>query len=107
MIDAAAIACDTAALVQVPSVTGDERAALERLGELAGALGLDAELHEHDLAALRAHPEHPGEEAPRDELLGLSVTLPGTREGPGGGHAATSTWSPRAASRGGTGRGRA
>ena len=81
MIDAAAIARDTAALVQVPSVTGDERAALERLGELAGALGLDAELQEHDLAALRAHPEHPGEEAQRDELLGLSVTLPGTREG--------------------------
>jgi acetylornithine deacetylase len=81
VIDAAAIARDTAALVQVPSVTGDERAVLERLGELAAALGLDAELHQHDLAALRAHPEHPGEEAPRDELLGLSATLPGTRPG--------------------------
>ena len=81
MIDAAAIARDTAALVQAPSLTGDERPALERLGELAAALGLDAELHEHDLAALRAHPDHPGEEAPRDELLGLSVTLPGTRPG--------------------------
>ena len=66
MIDAAAIARDTAALVQVPSVTGDERAALERLGELAAALGLEPELHEHDLAALRAHPDHPGEEAPRE-----------------------------------------
>ena len=75
MIDAAAIARDTAALVQVPSITGDERAVLERLGELAAALGLDAELHEHDLAALRAHPDHPGEEAARDELLGLTVTL--------------------------------
>ena len=81
MIDAAAIARDTAALVQAPSLTGDERPALERLGELAAALGLDAELHEHDLAALRAHPDHPGEEAPRDELLGLSVSLPGTRPG--------------------------
>jgi acetylornithine deacetylase len=81
VIDAAAIARDTAALVQAPSLTGDERPALERLGELAAALGLDAELHEHDLAALRAHPDHPGEEAPRDELLGLSVTLPGTRPG--------------------------
>jgi len=81
VIDATALARDTAALVQVPSITGDERAALERLGELAAALGLDAELHEHDLAALRAHPDHPGEEAERDELLGLTVTLPGERPG--------------------------
>ena len=81
MIDAAAIARDTAALVQVPSLTGDERAALERLAELAEALGLDPELHEYDLAALRAHPDHPGEEAAREELLGLAVTVPGTRPG--------------------------
>jgi acetylornithine deacetylase len=81
VIDAAVIARDTAALVQVPSVTGDERAALERLGELAAALGLEAELHEHGLDELRRHPDYPGEEAERDELLGLSVTLPGTRAG--------------------------
>ena len=81
MIDAAAIARDTAALVQVPSVTGDERAALERLGELAAALRLAAELHQHDLGALRAHPGHPGEEAERDELVGVTVTVPGTRSG--------------------------
>ena len=82
-LDADALARDVAALVRVPSVTGDERAALERLGELAGALGLEAELHRHDLAALRAHPDHPGEEAPRAELLGLTVTVPGTRaDGP-------------------------
>lgn len=53
--DPAALARDVAALTQVPSVTGDERAALERLGEMAAALGLDAELVRHDLAALRAH----------------------------------------------------
>jgi acetylornithine deacetylase len=80
-LDSGAIARDASALVQVPSVTGDERAALERLGELAAALGLRPELHRHDLGALRAHPEHPGEEAPRDELWGLTVTVPGTREG--------------------------
>ena len=73
-LDAEALARDVAALVRVPSVTGDERAALERLGELAGALGLEAELHRHDPAALRAHPDHPGEEAPRDALFGLTVT---------------------------------
>ena len=62
MIDPRALARDAAALVEVPSVTGDERAALGRLVELALALGLRADLHEHDLAALRAHPDHPGEE---------------------------------------------
>ena len=105
MIDAAALARDTAALVQVPSPTGDERAALERLGELAAALGLDAELHTHDLAALRAHPDHPGEEAPRSELLGLTVTLPGERPGRVC-LKAMSTSSRSAARRGATARGR-
>jgi acetylornithine deacetylase len=80
-LDAAALARDVGALVRVPSVTGDERSALERLGELAAALGLDAELHRHDLAALRAHPHHPGEEAPRDELWGLTVSVPGRDPG--------------------------
>jgi acetylornithine deacetylase len=70
---AEAVAQTTAELVRVPSITGDERAALERLGELAEALGLRAELVAHDLAALRANPDHPGEEAPRNSLYGLTV----------------------------------
>jgi acetylornithine deacetylase len=81
VIDPEALARDAAALVQVPSVTGDERPVLERVGELAAGHGLEAELHEHDLAALRAHPGHPGEEAPRTELVGVTVTLPGERPG--------------------------
>src|SRR3954447_23159014 len=80
-LDAAALARDAGALVRVPSVTGDERAALERLRELASALGLEADLHRHDLAALRAHPDHPGEEAPRTELWGLTVAVPGADPG--------------------------
>jgi acetylornithine deacetylase len=76
-LDAAALARDAGALVRVPSVTGDERAALERLAGLAAAVGLEADLHRHDLAALRAHPDHPGEEAPRTELWGLTVAVPG------------------------------
>lgn len=76
------LARDTAALVAIPSVTGSELAVLERLGELAAGLGLDAELHEHDLAALRAHPGHPGEEVERHELFGLTITLPGSPDGP-------------------------
>ncbi len=79
--DADRLRADLAALVQVPSETGDERAVLERLGELADAHGLDAVLHTYDLDALRAHPDHPGEEAPRSALHGLSITLPGTAAG--------------------------
>jgi acetylornithine deacetylase len=73
LLAADAVAATTSELVRVPSVTGDERAALERAGELAAALGLEARLHVYDLAALRADPGHPGEEAARDELLGLTV----------------------------------
>ena len=82
-VDADALARDVAALVQVPSLTGDERGALERLGEQATRLGLGAELIEHDLPALRAHAGHPGEEAPRTSLFGLDVTLPGSDPGAG------------------------
>ena len=80
-LDPDALLADAAALVQVPSVTGDERAVMERFAELAAARGLVTELHEHDLAALRAHPDHPGEEAGRTELLGVTATAPGTSPG--------------------------
>jgi acetylornithine deacetylase len=80
-LDADALARDAAAAIQVPSVTGGERAVLELLAGTAERLGLEPDLHEHDLAALRAHPRYPGEEAPRDELWGLTATLPG--DGPG------------------------
>ena len=79
-LDPGAIARDTGALVAVPSVTGDERAALDCVVHLAAGLGLHAELRRHDLAALRAHPGHPGEEAPRHELWGADVTLPANDE---------------------------
>ena len=63
-LDLDALARDAADLVRVPSITGDERAALASSSPSARhAAGLDADLHEHDLAALRAHPDHPGEEA--------------------------------------------
>ena len=67
-------------LVQVPSLTGRERHALERLGDIAGAMGLDAELREYDLAALRLSPGYPGEVAERTDLWGLTVTLPGSED---------------------------
>jgi acetylornithine deacetylase len=80
-LDQEALARDAAALVRIPSVTGDERAALEALADLAPRFGLVADLHEHDLAALRAHPDHPGEEARRDALWGLTLTRPGRLPG--------------------------
>lgn len=80
-LDPGALLADAAALVQVPSVTGDERAVMERFAALAGERGLDATLREHDLAALRAHPEHPGEEATRDELVGVRAVVPGREPG--------------------------
>jgi acetylornithine deacetylase len=68
---------DLSRLVRVPSQTGDERAAIECLAELCVDHGLACAVHEHDLAALRAHPDYPGAEAERTELVGLEARLPG------------------------------
>ena len=54
---------------------------MERFDELAAAQGLDAAVVEHDLAVLRADPDHPGEEAPRDALFGASATLAAAEAG--------------------------
>ncbi len=76
-LDPDALAADASAALRVPSATGSERAVVEHLAATASGLGLESDLHRHDLAALRAHPGHPGEEAPREELWGLSATLAG------------------------------
>ena len=76
-MNAEALVADLSALVRVPSVTGQERAALELVCAQAQALGLQARLQEEDLPALRAHPDHPGEEAPRSELLNALVSRRG------------------------------
>lgn len=77
-LDPAAIARDVSVLVQERSITGQERGAAARVVALARDLGLRATFDVHDLDALRAHPGHPGEEASRTELVGASVTLPGS-----------------------------
>jgi acetylornithine deacetylase len=77
LVDPAAIARDLSRLVAIPSITGSERAAAAELVAIARAHGLDAEVVEHDLAALRAAPDHPGEEAPRTELTGAEIVLRG------------------------------
>lgn len=78
LVDAAAIARDAARLVRVPSITGDERVAAAEVVAIAHEHGLDAELVEFDLGAMRAAAGYPGEEAPRTDLVGAIVTLPGT-----------------------------
>jgi acetylornithine deacetylase len=77
LVDAAAIARDAGRLVRVPSITGDERAAANEVVAIAREHGLDAELVEFDLGAMRAAAGYPGEEAPRTDLVGAIVTLPG------------------------------
>lgn len=76
-LDPDELIADLAGLVRIPSLTGDERAVLEHLRDRALALGLEARLDVHDLAALRARDGYPGEEAARSELLGLRIGLPG------------------------------
>src|SRR4051794_23213124 len=72
-----AITADLVALVRERSVTGAERGAVERFAALAEAHGLAAAVDRHDLAAARSAPDHPGEEAPREELVNGRVTLAG------------------------------
>ncbi|MFI9763481.1 ArgE/DapE family deacylase [Streptomyces sp. NPDC051963] len=60
-------------LIAIPSVTGSA-AESEIQHHLAGRLerlGLDVDLWSMDLPALRAHPDFPGSEAPREEAWGL------------------------------------
>jgi acetylornithine deacetylase len=76
-IDPAAIARDTGRLVRTRAITGSERGAAAELVAIALGLGLEARLVEHDLDRVRSAPGYPGEEAPRDELVGALVTLRG------------------------------
>ena len=80
-LDPDALADDIARLVREPSVTGDERCAVEALAQLAEDRGLPASVATYDLEALRASPGYPGEEAPRTELLGAAVELAGSGTG--------------------------
>ncbi|MEU3441662.1 ArgE/DapE family deacylase [Streptomyces griseoincarnatus] len=83
-VDAAAAARTLMELISVPSVTGSA-AESELQHQLAGRLewlGLDVDLWSMDLPALRADPEFPGTEAPREEAWGLVGTTPDGGDGP-------------------------
>ena len=70
-------------LLAVPSITGSaaETGLLHSLADRADRLGLEVDLWQDDLAALRADPGYPGTEADRDELWGL-VASTEQRDGP-------------------------
>jgi acetylornithine deacetylase len=76
-LDVDALLADAAALVRVPSLTGDERAVVEQFASRARARGLATRVVAHDLAELRADPGHPGEEAERRELFTAVAVSPG------------------------------
>jgi acetylornithine deacetylase len=72
------LAADVARLVRAASPTGAERPAVRELAAIAGEHGLAPRIDAHDLLALRAMAAYPGEEAPRDELTGMTATLEGS-----------------------------
>ncbi|MFF2811587.1 ArgE/DapE family deacylase [Streptomyces sp. NPDC058000] len=83
-IDEAAIARMLLELLAIPSVTGSaaESEMQHRLAGQLDRLGLDVDLWPVDLPAVRAHPDFPGTEAPRDEAWGLVATTSGGGDGP-------------------------
>ncbi|SES40394.1 acetylornithine deacetylase [Streptomyces sp. yr375] len=87
-VDEAAVGRTLLELIAIPSVTGSA-AESEIQHHLAGRLerlGLDVDLWPMDLPALRAHPDFPGTEAPREEAWGLvahTVTRGGGGDGDG------------------------
>ncbi|MFF8311377.1 ArgE/DapE family deacylase [Streptomyces lydicus] len=83
-IDETAIAGLLMELIAIPSVTGSaaESEIQHRLAGRLDRLGLDVDLWPVDLPAVRAHPDFPGTEAPRDEAWGLVATTPGDGDGP-------------------------
>ncbi|MGW9042479.1 ArgE/DapE family deacylase [Streptomyces lydicus] len=83
-IDETAIAGLLMELIAIPSVTGSaaESEIQHRLAGRLDRLGLDVDLWPVDLPAVRAYPDFPGTEAPRDEAWGLVATTPGGGDGP-------------------------
>ncbi|MFF9489907.1 ArgE/DapE family deacylase [Streptomyces sp. NPDC014676] len=83
-VDEGALGRTLLELVSVPSVTGSS-AESELQHQLAGRLewlGMEVDLWSLDLPALRAEPDFPGTEAPREEAWGLVGTTPDGGDGP-------------------------
>lgn len=83
-IDEQSVATTLLELLAIPSVTGSaaESEAQHWLAHRLRRLGLDVDLWSMDLPALRADPDFPGSEAPRDEAWGLVATTEHGGDGP-------------------------
>ena len=68
MIDTERLVADLRALVSIPSITGSEEAAAAWAADALRSIGLAVQVHEPDLAAIRADADWPGEEMPRTAL---------------------------------------
>ncbi|MET4660249.1 ArgE/DapE family deacylase [Streptomyces fungicidicus] len=83
-VDEVALGRTLMELISVPSVTGSA-AESELQHQLAGRLewlGMDVDLWSMDLQELRADPDFPGTEAPREEAWGLVGTTSDGGDGP-------------------------
>ena len=67
-VDEISLVADLAALVRVPSITGDEDAIQVKLADRLEALGMTVEVFHPRPADLRTDPAWPGEEVARDTL---------------------------------------
>src|SRR5436190_17072967 len=67
-VDAAWTADVATRLVRIPSVTGDELAVQDLVASVLADIGLRVERLEPPLDAVRADPDWPGDEMPRDRL---------------------------------------
>jgi acetylornithine deacetylase len=67
-VDPIELTADLAALVRLPSVTGDEDAVQAQLADRLEALGMAVEVFHPDPAAVREDPDWPGEEVARTTL---------------------------------------
>lgn len=83
-IDEQAMAQLLLELLAIPSVTGSpaESEIQHLLAQRLQRLGLDVDLWQLDLPALRARTDFPGTEAPRDEAWGLVATTARAADGP-------------------------
>jgi len=80
--DADRIAMDLAALIAIPSITGDEHEVQEAVATLLGEAGLLVERHLVALADVEADPAFPGVEMERTHLPIVAGRLRGSRPGP-------------------------
>ncbi|MEV0171008.1 ArgE/DapE family deacylase [Streptomyces sp. NPDC050803] len=83
-VDEADVARTLLELIAVPSVTGSaaESELQHHLAARLTRLGLEVDLWSMDLDVLRAHPDFPGSEVPREEAWGLVGTTADAGDGP-------------------------